>query len=177
MHQHGARFERLFGVEHERQRFVVDLDCFGRVFRLRAAVGHHGGNPFARVARDIERQRPARHVRRIEPGHQWQRSGGKLCAINDVMHARHFQRGAFVDVLNARRSVRTSHHRDMFGVRQVDVGDELSLAGDETPVLAHAAVGRNVAVAARLVHLVRLRGRLTPRMRSAASAIASTICA
>ena len=93
------------------------------------------------------------------------------------MHARHFQRGAFVDVLDARRGVRAGHQRDMLGIRQVDVGDEIALAGDETPVLAHAAVGRNEAVVAGCVHLVRLRGRLTPRMRSAASAIASTICA
>ena len=64
----------------------------------------------------------------------------------------------------------------MLHVRQIDIGDELALAGDEAAVLAHAAVGCDVAVVAG-VHLFRLRGRLTPRMRSAASAIASTICA
>ena len=177
VHQRARPFQRLFGVEHEGQRLVIDFDGFGGVLGQRARIGDHGGDPFAGVARDIERQRPARHFRVIEPGHQRQRSGGQLCAVDDVMHAGHFQRSTFVDALDARGGVRAGHERDMLGIRQIDIGDEISLAGDETPVLAHAAVARNVAVTAGLVHLVRLRGRLTPRMRSAASAIASTICA
>ena len=37
VHQRRPVFERLFGVEHEGQRLVVDLDGFGRVFGQRAA--------------------------------------------------------------------------------------------------------------------------------------------
>jgi hypothetical protein len=47
MHQHGARFDRLFGVEHEGPGLVADIDFFGRVLGQRPRVGHHGGNPFA----------------------------------------------------------------------------------------------------------------------------------
>ena len=65
----------------------------------------------------------------------------------------------------------------MFGVGQVDIGDEIALAGDEAAVLAHAAVGRDEAEFFERAHLLNSAGRLTPRMRSAASAIASMICA
>ena len=177
MHQRRALRQRLFGVEHEGQRFVIDLDGFRRVFRQRAAVGHHGDDPFAGIARGLEGERPARHVRRVEPGHQRMSGGGKLRAVEDVMHAGHPQCGAFVDRLDVRRGVRTSDHRDVLHIGQVDIGDELAFAGDEAAVLAHAAVGGDIAVVAGGAHLVRLRGRLTPRRRSAASAIASTICA
>ncbi len=176
MHQRRAFFQRLFGVEHEGQSLVIDLDGFGGVLRERTGVGHHGGDPFAGIARDIERQRPARHVGRIEPGHQRQRGGGKLGAVDDVMHAGKAKRRALVDFLDARGGMRAGHHGDVLHVRQFDIGDEPAFAGDEAAVLAHAAVGRDVAVA-DLVHGFKLRGRLTPRMRSAASAIASTICA
>ena len=76
MDQDVVGFQRLLGVEHEGQGFVVDDDFFGGVFRLRAAVGDHGDNPFAGITRDLVRQRPARHVRRIESCHQRQRCGG-----------------------------------------------------------------------------------------------------
>ena len=147
VHQHAARFERLFGVEHEGQGLVVDFDRFGRVLGQRTGVGHHGGNPFAGIARDVERQRPARHVRGVEPGHQRQRGRGEFAPIQHVMHARHGKRRAFVDALDARRGVRAGDHRHMLHVRQIDVGDEMALAGHEAAVLAHAAVARDVAVA------------------------------
>ena len=68
------------------------------------------------------------------------------------------------------------HQRDMLHFGQIDIGDEFALAGHEAAVLAHAAVGGNVAVAG-FAHLRSSEGRLAPRMRSAASAIASTIWA
>ena len=36
VHQRTAFLQRLFGIEHEGQRLVVDLDGFGGVFGLRA---------------------------------------------------------------------------------------------------------------------------------------------
>ena len=64
------------------------------------------------------------------------------------MHAGHGKRRALVDGLDARRRMRAGDQRDMLHIRQIDVGDELPLAGDEAAVLAHAAVARDVAVAA-----------------------------
>ncbi len=176
VHQHGAGLNRLFGVEHEGQLLVGDSDFLRRVFGKCAGIGDHGRDPFAGIARDIGRQRPARHVRRVEPGHQRQRGLRQFVPIQHVMHARHGQRRALVDCLDARRRVGAGHQRDVAHMGQIDIGDELPLADHEAAVLAHAAVGRDVAVAVG-AHLLKLRGLLAPRMRSAASAIASTICA
>ena len=177
VHQRAAGPVRLLAVEHERQRLVLDRDRLGGVLGERPAVRHHRGDPFARIARDVDRERPARHVRRVEPGHQRQRRGGELLPVEHVVHARHLQRRALVDRHDARRRPRAAHQRDMARAGQRDVGREAALAGDEAAVLAHAAVGRDVAEAVRCAHGFMLGGRLAPRRRSAASATASTICA
>ncbi len=57
-----------------------------------------------------------------------------------------------------------------------DIGDEAALADHETAILADAAVGRDETEFAGRAHVFS-GGRLAPRIRSAASAIASTICA
>ena len=66
--------------------------------------------------------------------------------------------------------------RDVLHSRKIDVSHEAAFAGDEAAVLAHAPVGRHELEPAG-AHRVVSSGRLAPRMRSAASAIASTICA
>ena len=63
-----------------------------------------------------------------------------------------------------------------FVLGKIDVGDKSPFAGHKAAVLAHPPVGGNVAVAG-LAHLRNSEGRLAPRMRSAASAMASTIWA
>jgi hypothetical protein len=113
----------------------------------------------------------------IEPGHQRQRRRRQFRAVEHVMHARHGQRRRLIDVPDARGSMRAGHQRDVLGVGQVDVGNEAALAGDKAAVLAHAAIGRDETEFARRIHLRSSAGRLLPRMRSAASAMASTICA
>src|SRR5713226_927736 len=113
-------------------------------------------------------------VRRVEPGRERERGGGQLLPVEHVMHAGQRERLALVDRDDARGGMRTGDERDVARAGQRDVGGEAALAGDEAAVLAHAAVGRDVAETRR-AH--RSTGRLAPRMRSAASAIASTICA
>ncbi len=63
----------------------------------------------------------------------------------------------------------------MLDVGQRDIGDELALAGDEAAVLADAAVGGDEAKMIFRAHRWST-GRLAPRKRSAASAMASMIC-
>ena len=91
-----------------------------------------------------------------------------------MVDARQRERLALVDRNDAGSGMRTGNERDVTRAGQRDVGREAALAGDEAAILAHAAVGRDVAETRR-AH--RSTGRLAPRMRSAASAIASTICA
>ncbi len=177
VHQRGVFFQCTLGVEHEGQRLVLDLDRFGGVFRQRARVGDHRRHPFAGIARDAVSERAARDVGRVEAGEQ--RVGGfcELGAVEDVMHARHFQRRALVDALDARGCMRAGDERDVARLRQLDIGDEIALAGDETAVLPHAAVRGDETEFFKRAHSASSVGRLTPRMRSAASAIASMICA
>ncbi len=177
VHQHAAGLQRLFGVENEGQGLVFDIDLFGRVLGQSPRVGDHRGHPFARIARDFVGQRPARHVRRIEPGHQRQGRRGELGAVEHIMHARHFQRAALVDADDARGGVRAGHQRDVLHIGQHDIGDVIALAGDEAAVLADAAIGRDVTEMVRRFAHFKSTGRLAPRMRSAASAMASTIWA
>jgi hypothetical protein len=176
VHQRAALFERPLGVEHEGQGLVVDIDFFSRVFRLRARVGDHGGDPFAGIARDLRRHGPARHVGRVEARKQRVGCLRKLGALEYVMDAGHFQRCRLVNCLDVRGRVRAGDQRDVARVGQVDISDEIALAGHETAVLAYAAVRRD-EVEMTLAHVRNSVGRLAPRMRSAASVTASTICA
>jgi hypothetical protein len=176
VHDRTARRIGLLAVEHERQRLVLDLNQLRRIFRERAAVGDHRGDPFARIAGDVDGERAARHLRRIEAGEEWRGRRRELAAVEHVMHAGKVERRRFVHAQDARRGIRAGHHRDIPHAGQHDVSGEATLAGDETPVLAHAAVARHEPEWLRRAHGLPT-GWLSPRMRSAASAIASTIWA
>ena len=90
------------------------------------------------------------------------------------MHPGQRERRGLVDRDDARGRMRTCHQSDVLRPRRDDVGGEAALADDEAPILAHATIGRHEAEGLR--HAL-LAGRLRLRVRSAASAIASTICA
>ena len=70
MHDRAARHVGRLAVEHERQRLVFDADHLGGVLGERARVRDHGRDPFPGIARDVDGERAARHVRRIEAGQQ-----------------------------------------------------------------------------------------------------------
>ncbi len=91
------------------------------------------------------------------------------------MHAGRGKRGPLVDRDNARGGMRATHKRDMARAGECNIGRETTLAGDEAAILAHAAIGRDITEGAP-AHGVPC-GWFRPRMRSAASAIASTIWA
>jgi hypothetical protein len=50
-HQRRARLHRLLGIDHHRQRLVVDLDQIQRVLGGRAIDRGHGRDRFADIAR------------------------------------------------------------------------------------------------------------------------------
>ena len=176
MHRRTGRLERLLGIEHERQALVGDPHRLGGILRPRARIGHHGRDPLARIARDVDRERTARHVGRVEPGGERQGRGGELASVQHVDDARHSERRRLVDRDDAGGRIGAGDERHVAHARERDVGDELPLADHETAVLAHAAVGGEKAEAVG-AHATAPVGWLAPRMRSAASAIASTICA
>jgi hypothetical protein len=175
VHERTAGLQRLLRVEHEGEPLVGDAHLFGSVLCLRAAIGQHGRDPFARVARDIDRQRAPRHVGRVEAGGERPGRGCQLAPIEHIVDARHGEGGALVDFGDARRRIGAGDDGHVVHAGQRNVGGKSPLADDEAPVLTHPAVRRYEAQEAG--HGERSCGRLAPRMRSAASAIASTIWA
>ncbi len=175
MHDRAARRVGGFAVEHERQRLIVHLHQLGSVLGEGARVGDHGRDPLAGIARDLHRERAPRHVRGVEARQQRLRCCRKLAAAQHVVHAGHGERCGAVDRDDARGGIRTRHQRHVPRPCQRDVGGETAFAGDEAAILAHAAIGRHEPEGFRAHGLPA--GRFRPRLRSAASATASTICA
>src|SRR5215472_1782800 len=91
------------------------------------------------------------------------------------MHAGHGQRFRLVDCEDAGGGVRTRHQRHVPRAGHGDIGSKAALADHEAPILADAAIGR-YETEGPCAHGSRT-GWFKPRMRSAASAIASTISA
>ena len=162
-----------FAVEHERQWLIIHAHQLGGVFGERAGVCDHGGHPFPGVARDLDGERAPRHLRGVEAGKQRLRRRRQLAAVKHAVHAGHRERLGFIDCDDARRGMRTGHQRNVPHGRYRNIGGEAASADDEAAILAHAAIARHEAEG---LHGSR-SGRFKPRMRSAASAIASTICA
>ena len=162
-----------FAVEHERQWLIIHAHQLGGVFGERAGVCDHGGHPFPGVARDLDGERAPRHLRGVEAGKQRLRCRRQLAAVKHAVHAGHRERLGFIDCDDARGGMRTGHQRDVPHGRYRNIGGEAASADDKAAILAHAAIARHEAEG---LHGSR-SGRFKPRMRSAASAIASTICA
>ncbi len=185
MHRRAVRLQRLFRVDHEGQRLIVDDDFFGGVLGQRAAVGDHGHHPFAGIARLPDRERMALDHGRIEPVHQRIGRGREFVAGQHIMHARHRQRRRGIDRDDARGRMLRGQHRHMQHALERDVGDVMAVARDETAILANPAIGRDEAEGCGIgVHFASTadvpagaagRGVLARRSRSAANCTASTI--
>ena len=112
MHERRSGCQRLLGVDHVRQRFVLDLDQFGGVLGERARVGDHRRDPFAGVAHDVVRQRVARHLRAHRRRSRSESvRGAEFLAGQHVVHARHRERRVGVDREDARAGVRRGDQR------------------------------------------------------------------
>ena len=119
----GAGAHGVFGMQHEGQFVVDDLDRLGRIERLRFGLRHHHGDRFADVARLVGRQQQMRadedfaaagsgelHViarlrQRIVPDGA-EAVGGAIGAGEHAEHAGQRQRAGFVDRGDARMRVR-----------------------------------------------------------------------
>src|SRR5205085_1387222 len=131
------------------------------------------GDPFARIARLSDGEREAAYAWRIEPIEHRVDGGREFRAGDHMVHARQCERRRGVDLEYACRCVRRGHDRHMQHAVALDVGNETSPPDDETPVFAHAAVGRD-ELEWCLVHVTG--SMFDPASRRAASSIASTIC-
>ena len=99
-----VRRERLLGIEHERQRLVVDLDEFCGCFRRMAVDRGNGGDAIAVVADGVvEHHAPVRAVagRPLDIAVLVRKHG---------LNAGEIERGLHVDAADPRMRMRTSEY-------------------------------------------------------------------
>ena len=132
--------ERLGDVGDRRERLVLDLDELGRVLRDRPRLGHDHGDAVADVPCLVEGEREVRRHPDLfgyRPG-AGQRAGpvgGELGTAEGGDDTLNLAGRGEVDLADPRVRVRAAHDREPDLAGQVDVVDELAVAGDELPVL------------------------------------------
>ena len=118
------------GVDHCRQRLVVDRDQVGRIPRLGERLGHHHRNRIADVAHAVPGEyRPRRFAARraVEVGHRDQAGNvaepvcGDVRAGEDGEHAGRLGRSAGIDADDLRMRVRRAHDRGVGGACDLDI--------------------------------------------------------
>ena len=145
----GAGAHGVFGMQHEGQFVVDDVERFGRIERLRAGLRHHHGDRLADVARLVGGQQHMRadedfaaagagelHVvarlRQRIVRDRPKAVGLAIGAGEHAEHAGHRQRAGLVDRDDARMGVRRAHHRRVSLPGKIEVVGEAALA-DEQP--------------------------------------------
>jgi hypothetical protein len=137
MGMHGALGDRVAAIAHRGERFVVDRDGVGGVFREVAVIGDHHRDGLAHIADLVPRQRQlgahrrdggVRHRRRDRIGGEPARHvGGR----QHRMDARHRQRRRHVDRADTRMRMRAAHETRLQHARQLDVVDETRTSGQQ----------------------------------------------
>ena len=184
--EHGiaGRGDRGFGVDHGRQRLVLDLDQLERVLGDVAALGGDDRDRLADVAHAVQRD-AALLDRRVGEAGQGSGDLGDVGAGHDQGHARQRLGPADIDRLDAGMGVRAAQRGRVQHVRQRDVVDVAALAGQQARVLDPLhALADPAEVAARFLALPARRdagwrghsaASRTGVMSSAARRIAATI--
>ena len=145
----GAVAQRLFRIEHRRQRLEIELDQLRRVLGGIAAVRHDDRNRLADVADLVmgqqrllridelvlHQRRPFARQRQLRVRHRRQLAD-KLRPGQHKENAGRRSGARHVDRLDARMRVRAPHEHRMQHVRQFEIGNVLAAAGQEPPVLA-----------------------------------------
>ena len=133
-------------AHHRRQRLVVDLDQLGGVARLAECLGHHEGDTVADEAhllggeQRLERAMALRGAEILR--HQVRREGAEMLGrgIGPGQHGEDAGRGLRlrgIDAADACVGVRRIDERPVALVRQVDVVDIATAAGEE-PLVLHS---------------------------------------
>ena len=135
---------------HERDEgVVVHLHVGERVLGLVAVLGHDGGHRLADVADLVTGQRTLQIAAHLAPlGHAHGDGAGQLRHVvegDDVDDAGARARGGHVDGPDPRVRMRTPHHREVQGMRTLDVGDVGTAALQQPLVLASLETPADVA--------------------------------
>ena len=140
----GRRGERALGIEHRRQRLIVDDNGFGGVLGQIGIGGHDRGDRRAMELDLVDGEWPERRVPRRHVGdehglrkrqHRSLEVGGR----HHPHHAGHRQRGRGIDVGDSRMSVGAAHKGQVQHAGNSDVGEILAMPGHQ-PVVFLTAV-------------------------------------
>ena len=141
----GSRRLRFREIDDRRQDFVVDLDQFRRILRLRQGVGDDDGDMVAHIAHFALRKRRMRtrlHRRSVlghdHPAADQPADAGDVVAREDIDHTRRRLRGRRVDAADIGMRMRRPQEPGMRLARTVDVIDIAALAGDEPEIFLAA---------------------------------------
>ena len=176
-----ARPDRGLGIDHRRQRLVLDLDQLEGVLGEVAALGSDDRHGLADVAHPVEGD-AALLDRRVGETRHRARDLGDLGAGHDGCDPGQGLGAAHVDRFDPGVGVRAAQRRGVQHVRQHDVVDVAALAGEQARVLDPLhALADPAEGAARLLALPARRdagaghsaASLTGVMSSAARSIAA----
>ena len=145
----GAGIERLFRIQHRRQRLEIEFDQLRRVFGGIAVLRHDDRNRLADMADLVmgqqrllridelvlHQRRPFARQRQLGIRHRRQ-FADELWPGQHMENARRRGGARHVDRLDARVGLRAAHEDRMHHVRQFEIGNVLAAAGQEPPVLA-----------------------------------------
>ena len=138
-----ARRERGLGVEHRRQRLVLDVDQLGRVLGERARARDDGGDGLADEAHAVEREHVPRAGLGLRPrrdGRRERRQVAQVLAADDERDAVERARPRAVDRDDPRVRVRAAAEGDVQRARRLDVVEVDAAAREEAGILdAHHA--------------------------------------
>ena len=134
----------VFEIDHHRQRFILHLDQFGGVARLRQRLGGHERDPVADITHPVRHEnrlpgavalRGAEILRHRMGGERTQLLGGRIRA---GQHAEHAGRGlglGGIDALDLGVGVWGEHRDAVAHAGQADVVDVVTLAHQEALIL------------------------------------------
>ena len=138
-----AGLDRIFDIDHRRQRLIVDLDEFGGVFGLKERFGDDKGDAFAQRADFADGKDRAQGTVALRAAHVLRHDRRKSAELvgRDIRSGENGEyagRGlglGRVDALDAGMGVWRHDHDAMALHRQVDIVDKTPAAGNKTRVL------------------------------------------
>ena len=139
-----ARIEGERGLDRGRQRLVIDLDQFGRITRLRQALGHHHRHRVADMAHALAHHRRARRDGRdravavgqgAEARDRAEAVAGHIRAGQNGEHPRCCGSRCGVERADAGMRVRRAQHMGKGLARTDQIVDVAAVPGQKTPIL------------------------------------------
>ncbi len=164
-----ALAQRLLRIDDGRKRIEIETDQLSRVFRRMTTLGHDDGNGLADMADLVvgekgllgvdelvlDQRRPFTRQRELRVRHRRQELQ-EIPAAQGTGDARRTARTRQIHGADARMGERASDEDRVQHVRQIEVGNELSLTGQQAMVLATRQRAADERAFVGIVHARRI---------------------